>query len=79
MSNQVSSLDRATARIRRAMRNALTYLFWGGVFYAIFYVAGVWYGSGGTQDPGFASPFGLLWGVSLLVVAAGVLRHLASK
>jgi len=79
MSNQRSSFDRAKVRLGRAKRAVPTYVFWACVCYAIFYTAGVWYGSGGGQDPGFAFPFGWLWGLSLIVVAAGVLRYVGQS
>jgi len=72
MSNQRSPVDHAKIRLRRARRAAPAYLFWASVCYAMFYVAGVWYGSGGGQDPGFAFPFGWLWALSLVVVFVGV-------
>jgi len=76
MSNQTSSSDRAKVRLRRARRAAPAYVFWASVCYAILYTGGVWYGSGGGQDPGFAFPFGWLWGLSLVVVLVGVARYL---
>lgn len=77
MSNQTSSVDRARARVRRTVRKGPAYVFWASVFYAVFYTASVWYGSGGGADPALSSPFGLLWGVSMVVAIAGVARYLA--
>lgn len=72
-----SHLSVVRRRVRRRLRTVFVGVFWASIVYASMYVAGTWYGSGGTQDPGAAGgPFAWLWWLSLLVVAGGVTGYL---